>query len=69
MSMQFSGKITGIHLTETSIPSTVTLTGHLEDVGCTITIQVNREKAKAIAGAYGIDDEPMPIQLGNGGKL
>jgi|GEM_PF-4992867 len=69
MSMLFSGRITGVQLFESSIPSTVTLTGHLEDVACTITIQVNRDKAKAIAGAYGIDDEPMPIQLGNGGKL
>lgn len=69
MSTQFSGRITGVLLTETSIPSTITLVGHLEDVGCTITIYVNRETAKAIANAYGVDDEPMPIQLGNGGKL
>jgi hypothetical protein len=69
MSMQFSGRITGVQLTETSIPSTVTLAGHLEDVGCTITIYVNRETAKAIEHAYGLDDEQVPIQLGNGGKL
>lgn len=69
MSMQFSGRITGVQLFESLIPSAVTLTGHLEDVGCTITIQVNRDKAKAIAGAYGIDDEQIPIQIGNGGKL
>ncbi len=69
MSIQFSGRITGVQLFETSIPSTVTVVGCLEDVGCTITIHVNRETAKAIAGAYGIDDEQMPISLGNGGKL
>lgn len=67
--IKFEGKIQGIQLTETSIPSTVTLVGHLEDVACTITIHVNREKAKAIEHAYGLDDEEMPIQLGNGGKL
>jgi hypothetical protein len=67
--LKFEGKVTGVLLTETSIPSTVTLVGHLEDVGCTITIHVNRETAKAIEHAYGIDDEQIPIQLGNGGKL
>lgn len=68
--LTFEGKIQGVQLCESSlVRSTVRLSGHLNDVACAITIETNRETAKLIESQYGVDSQPVPLQLGNGGEL
>lgn len=67
--LKFEGKITGVRLFDSAMPSSISLSGHLEDVHCDIDIHVNREKAAAIVQSYGIDDKSVPVCLGNGGEL
>lgn len=64
--MKFEGKITGVQLFESSVQSTLRFTGHLEDVGCRITIEICREKAKGLAQQYGLEEKTVPIYIGPG---
>lgn len=66
----FEGTIQGIQLYESSlVRSTIRLAGHLNDVACAITIETNRETARAFGGQYGVDNKTVQLQLGNGGEL
>lgn len=65
--MKFEGKITGVRLFDSIMPSSISLSGHLDDVHCDIDIHVNREKARGIVQDYGVDDKLYRMSLGEKG--
>ena len=67
MSMQFTGKITGVDLDETG-GDTVILEGHMLNRHCEVEIH-SAGIGEILVGQYGLKGDEITVRLGDGGDL
>lgn len=63
--MIFKGKITSVYY-HPYMPARVTLSGHLNNTGCIISIRVKKEEAVKLVNLAGLDRDEIQVQIGNG---